>query len=198
MKNLSLACCEVNHRAADARIPHRGGGAWAMELGTNARPPGCDRGSMATESRPEHMNGATASFASTPAVGAANSGRRSVPSPFECVTSQVGHANSKMTMDVYAQLSSGPTGGMAAPSTSSFGTPRVSTRMLIGPQAGSGAQIEAGAARPEARKKPANAGRSPVARPRLELGTPRCSSAFTLMPAIGRLGSPSAPRGRRP
>jgi integrase len=95
------------------------------------------------------------------------------------VMSQVGHANSKMTMDVYAQLEQrvDRRHGTAFDELlrNAKGQHQDADWATIGPRAGAGAEMEAGAARSEAKKKPAQAGLSEVARPRLELGTPRFS-----------------------
>jgi hypothetical protein len=109
------------------------------------------------------------------------------------VMSQVGHANSKMTMDVYAQHEQRVERrhGTAFDQLlrKARGRQQDADRATIGPRAASEGEIEPAASTAEAKKKPASAGLSQVARPRLELGTARGRSARSP-------GWPEATRGR--
>src|SRR4051812_30566423 len=95
------------------------------------------------------------------------------------VMSQVGHADSKMTMDVYAQLEQrvDRSHGTAfdALVRRARGPRDDAERDTFGTRGPSGRQSERLEDPSEAKKKPADAGSSRVARPGLEPGTPRFS-----------------------
>jgi hypothetical protein len=95
------------------------------------------------------------------------------------VMSQVGHADSKMTMDVYAQLEQrvDRSHGTAFDELvrRAKGQQVDIVRDTFGTRGPSGPQLELFASPSEAKKQPADAGLSQVARPGLEPGTPRFS-----------------------
>ena len=95
------------------------------------------------------------------------------------VMSQVGHADSKMTMDVYAQLEQrvDRSHGTAFDELvrRANGQQDDIVRDTFGTRGPSGHQMELFEGPVNPKKKPANAGLSEVARPGLEPGTPRFS-----------------------
>ena len=95
--------------------------------------------------------------------------------------SQVGHADSKMTMDVYAQLEQrvDRSHGTAFDELvrHAKGPQDHAERDTFGTRGPSGAQMDLFEGPANPKKKPVNAGLSGVARPGLEPGTPRFSGA---------------------
>ena len=91
------------------------------------------------------------------------------------IMSQVGHADSKMTLDVYAQLEQRVDRRHGTAFDALIREARTANRATIGPRGAEPTSRSNRTKRKRTKQRPAGAGRSHMARPGLEPGTPRFS-----------------------